>query len=153
MNKNIKNKKPGKIFIANDHAGFQLKKFLVENNSDQTWEDLGVFDETSSDYPKQAEILCRRMLEDKSSDIDFNFGVLICGSGQGMAIKANRFPGIRAALAWNEKSAVLAREHNNANVLCLGARLLHFKDANHIFKTFISTAFKQGRHTKRVEQL
>ena len=150
----IKNKNPRKIFIANDHAGFQLKKFLIKNNPDQNWEDLGVFDKTSSNYPEQAEILCRRILEDKSSDdIDSLFGVLICGSGQGMAIKANRFPGIRAAIAWSEKSSNLAREHNNANVLCLGARLLTFENANSVFKVFISTLFKGGRHLKRVKQL
>ncbi|MDE0119023.1 MAG: RpiB/LacA/LacB family sugar-phosphate isomerase [Bdellovibrionales bacterium] len=147
------NKKPGKIFIANDHAGFPLKNFLIKNNPDQKWENLGVFDETISDYPEQAKILCRRILEDSSINEAVLFGVLICGSGQGMAIKANRFPGIRAALAWNKKSACLAREHNDANVLCLGARLLNFEDAHNIFKIFINTPFKGGRHLKRVKQL
>ena len=145
-------KKNKKIFIANDHAGYQLKKFLIENNPDQNWEDLGVHDETSSDYPKQAELLCRRMLESFDTD-DSLFGVLVCGSGQGMAIKANRFSDIRAAVAWNEKSAVLTREHNNANVLCLGARLIPFKEANHVFQIFIDTSFAGGRHLKRVKDL
>ena len=146
----MKNNK--KIFIANDHAGFQLKKFLMKENPDQNWEDLGVFDETGSDYPEQAEILCRRILKSSDRD-DFLFGVLVCGSGQGMAIKANRFPGIRAALAWNEKSSGLAREHNNANILCLGSRLIPFEEANHIFKVFISTPFAGGRHLKRIKNL
>ncbi len=139
-----------KVFIANDHAGFQLKQFLIKSNPAQNWEDLGVFDEKSSDYPEQAEILCRHILE---SSKDNPFGVLVCGSGQGMAIKANRFPGIRAALAWNEKSASLAREHNNANVLCLGARLIPFEEASHIFQIFINAAFAEGRHLKRVKDL
>lgn len=139
-----------KIFISNDHAGYQLKKFLIKNNPDRNWEDLGVFDEKSSDYPEQAEILCRHILE---SSKDNPFGVLVCGSGQGMAIKANRFPGIRAALVWNEKSASLARKHNNANVLCLGARLIPFEEANHIFQIFIDTPFAGGRHLKRVKNL
>ena len=140
-----------KIFIANDHAGYQLKKFLIKNSPDQNWKDLGIFDEKISDYPEQAEMLCRHILN--SSDDSSPFGVLVCGSGQGMAIKANRFPGIRAALAWNEKSASLAREHNNANVLCLGARLISFEEANHIFKIFIDAPFKSGRHSKRVKKL
>lgn len=140
-----------KIFIANDHAGFQLKNFLIKNNPDLKWDNLGVFDEKSSDYPEQSEMLCRRILD--SSDDNSPFGVLVCGSGQGMAIKANRFPGIRAALVWNEKSASLAREHNNANVLCLGARLTPFEEANHIFKIFIGTPFKGGRHLRRVKNL
>ncbi len=147
------NKKPIKIFIANDHAGFPLKNFLIKNNPDQKWEDLGVFDETISDYPEQAKILCRQLVKDSSSDGPPLFGVLICGSGQGMAIKANRFPGIRAALAWSEKSSCLAREHNDANVLCLGGRLLNFEDAHNILKVFINTPFKEGRHLKRVKQL
>ena len=143
-------KKNKKIFIANDHAGFQLKESLIKKNPDQNWENLGVFDETGSDYPELAEKLCRRILE---SSEESPFGVLVCGSGQGMAIKANRFPGIRAALAWNEKSSSLAREHNNANVLCLGSRLIPFDEVNHIFKTFINTPFAGGRHLKRVKNL
>ena len=147
------NKKTIKIFIANDHAGFPLKTFLIKNNLDQKWEDLGIFDETPSDYPEQAKILCSRMLTYPSVNETTTFGVLICGSGQGMAIKANRFPGIRATLAWNEKSSCLARNHNDANVLCLGSRLLHFEDAHKIFKAFINTPFKGGRHLNRIKQL
>ena len=145
-----------KIFIANDHTGFQLKNLLINHNSDQNWEDLGIFNEKTSHYPEQAELLCRRILENTAHKLNNKaslLGVLICGSGQGMAIKANRFQGIRAALAWNEESCRLAREHNNVNVLCLGARLLSFEDSNDIFKKFINTPFKGGRHLKRVESL
>ena len=146
-----------KIFIANDHAGFQLKHFLIKNNSDLKWEDLGIFNKETSNYPEQATKLCQLMLknqtEDHAENDEHSFGVLVCGSGQGMAMKANRFSKIRAAVAWNEDSARLAREHNNANVLCLGSRLLSFEKANHIFTVFINTAFKGGRHLERINSL
>ncbi len=146
-------KKPETIFIANDHAGFQLKNFLISHNPNQNWKDLGIFNEKDSHYPEQAELLCRRILENKNYESDSLFGVLVCGSGQGMAMKANRFPGIRAALVWNTESCRLAREHNKANVLCLGARLLNFESANDMFKVFISTPFKKNRHSERVKKL
>ena len=140
-----------KIFIANDHAGFKLKKALINKNKSYEWEDLGIFNEENSDYPEQADKLCQSLL---SSELRENsVGVLVCGSGQGMAIRANRFPGIRAALAWNEDSARLAREHNNANILCLGARLLSFEEADHVLKIFMETSFKEGRHSERVKKL
>ena len=145
------NLKLEKIFIANDHAGFKLKNFLLNKNQNYKWEDLGVFSEEISDYPEQAEKLCQSLL---SSELRENsVGVLVCGSGQGMAIRANRFPGIRAALAWNKDSARLAREHNNANILCLGARLLSFEEADSVLKTFVKTSFKEGRHLERVKKL
>ncbi len=143
-------KKPEKIFIAGDHAGFQLKKFLISRNPEQNWKDLGVFNEKPSHYPEQAELLCQNILKSQKKSL---FGVLICGSGQGMAIKANRFAGIRAALVWDKESCLLARQHNKANVLCLGARKLSSNNANDIFRTFIGTAFKAGRHSKRVRKL
>ena len=149
LNKESINKK---ILIANDHAGLLLKDFLIKNNPNYRWKDLGVFNEETSNYPEQASKLCQLMTKEKSED-DHSLGVLICGSGQGMAIKANRFSRIRAAVAWNEASARLAREHNNANVLCLGARLLSPEQANHIFTIFIHAFFKGGRHQKRVNML
>lgn len=142
-----------KLVIANDHAGLQLKRSLMNNNKNIEWKDMGVFNENISDYTEQATILCRYILEQKTATKENIFGVLICGSGQGMAMKANRFPHIRAALAWSEKNIALAREHNNANVLCLGARLLSVAVANNILNTFISTPFKGGRHTERVYNL
>ena len=138
-----------KIFIANDHAGFALKNFLVRQNPQKEWEDLGVFNEDPSSYPKEAVALCRRVLEEGSGDL----GVLICGGGQGMAMQANRFLGIRAGLCWNEESARLSRQHNNANVLCLGARLIPFESAQKIFQTFIQTSFEGGRHGERIKQI
>ncbi len=136
-----------KIFIANDHAGFLLKNFLIKKNPEQCWEDLGVHNERKSNYPQLAQTLCRKIKKDGGK------GVLICGSGQGMAMAANRFSGIRAAAVWNVESTQLAREHNNANVLCLGARLISRKMAHQILQTFICTPFKKGRHLKRVQQI
>ena len=138
-----------KIFIANDHAGFALKNFLIQQNPQKEWEDLGVFDESPSSYPKQASVLCQRVLELG----DGGLGVLICGGGQGMAMQANRFLGIRAGLCWDEESARLSRQHNNANVLCMGGRLISFEMAQKIFTVFIQTPFEGGRHIDRVKQL
>ena len=136
-----------KILIASDHAGFALKKFLMENNSDTQWEDLGVFSEEKSDYPDQAKKLCQVLQKENGQ------GVLVCGSGQGMAMQANRYSGVRAAVVWDEASTRLAREHNQANVLCLGARLLSFDKANTLLKLFLQTAFKGGHHSERIKKL
>ena len=145
--------KPEKVFIANDHAGFLLKKFLIQRHPDQNWEDLGAFNEEASHYPEHASALCQKLLKEGDTDGKARFGVLVCGSGQGMAIKANRFANIRAVCAWSEQSARLSREHNNAQVLCLGARLIPFETADRIFTVFISTPFAGGRHAERVKSL
>ena len=146
--------KESKIFIANDHAGFKLKMFLIKNNPNHNWQDLGVFnEEVTSAYPEQAKMLCQKLSRlDETKQVE-DLGVLICGSGQGMAMKANRFSHIRAGLAWDEQSAKLSREHNKANVLCLGARLISFNQAQSIFKAFVSAKFQGGRHIERVNQL
>ena len=148
LNEKMLNKEES-LIVGSDHAGFRLKRFLIETYSDYDWRDIGIFDEESSDYPDQAELLCTELLKIPSSF----FGCLICGSGQGMAIKANRFPGIRAAVIMNEKQARLAREHNNANVLCLGANFISNLEASKIFETFTQTSFKEGRHKNRVAKL
>ena len=138
-----------KIFIANDHAGLALKQFLMLKNPQELWEDLGVFKEDPSSYPVEAKALCQRVLEKGPGGV----GVLICGGGQGMAMQANRFLGIRAGLCWNEESARLSRQHNQANVLCLGARLISCDLAQKIFQVFMQTGFEGGRHLERVRQL
>ena len=145
----IQKKLRPKIFIANDHAGFALKEFLIKQNPQEKWEDLGVFSADTSSYPQEASTLCRHLLKEGPN----SFGVLICGSGQGMAMQANRFPGIRAGVCWNKESACLSRAHNKANVLCLGARLISPATAQGILTVFIQTDFKGGRHLARVEQL
>ena len=134
-----------KVFIASDHGGWQLKQELLHNFKELPWEDLGCFDETSVNYPDFADQLCINMKEVKNS-----IGVLICGSGQGMAMAANKFKHIRAALCWSEEITQLAREHNNANVLCLGGRFTEPALAFKILKTFLNTPFSGGRHTARV---
>ena len=137
------------IIIASDHAGFLMKekvKFFLNKSKIKSL-DLGTFSEERVDYPDYAKKLALSVKK-KSS-----FGILICGSGIGVSIAANRFKKIRAAVCYNQLSASLARKHNNANVLCLGARLISLKNAQKIVYTFISTKFEGGRHTNRVKKL
>ncbi len=137
------------IFIASDHAGLDLKKHFLSRFPGLPFHDLGTMTADSVDYPDYAAKLCREM-EGRLKD---SCGILICGSGQGMAMRANRFPFIRAALCWSEETAHLTREHNDANVLCLGGRLLSFPLAEKIFDKFLTTEFAGGRHQGRVDKL
>lgn len=123
----------------------KVKVFL--NKSKIKSLDLGTFSEERVNYPDYAKKLALSV--NKKSSL----GILICGSGIGVSIAANRFKKIRAAVCYNQLSASLARKHNNANVLCLGARLIHFNNAKKIINTFISTKFEGGRHTTRVKKL
>jgi len=138
------------LMIASDHGGWELKEQIKKNFPDINWMDLGpAQSETSVDYPDFADMLCSKISQPTSEPQ----GILICGSGQGMAIRANKFPPVRAALVWNEESTRLSREHNNANVLCLGGRLLPIKTALECVKTFLETPFGGGRHAARVEKI
>ena len=149
-----------KILIASDHAGFALKQEFIKNNPQLPWEDLGTHDTASVDYPDYAQTLCEKLLE-KTQNLPVTedslsagiCGVLICGSGQGMAIRANKFSKIRAALCWNENIARLSRQHNNANILCLGSRAVSGVEAQKILTVFLSSAFEGGRHSLRVAKL
>lgn len=149
--KKLINNHQKKIFIASDHAGFGLKSALITELSRF---DLATFDlgcdsaEKSVDYPDYAQKLCMKMRDD-----DQSFGILICGSGIGISIAANRSRHIRAALCYSIKAAKLARAHNNANVLCLGARMTTQKTALSILKAFLSTEFEGARHAARVAKL
>ena len=136
------------IFIGADHAGFSMKSELLKAKPDLPWRDLGTDSETSVDYPDFADRVVQAMQNKPNS-----FGVLICGSGQGMAIRANRFPFIRAALCWNVEIAHLARAHNNANVLCLPGRYVSTGEALEILNDFLNTPFEGGRHERRVKKL
>ncbi len=136
------------VFIANDHAGFQLKSFLLQSLSEVNWIDLGSFNDQSVDYPEYASILCEKMYNSTHS-----CGVLICGSGQGMAMRANKYSHIRAALVWSLETTEMARKHNDANVLCLGARLTEPTLAKELIRLFLATPFEGGRHEKRVQLL
>jgi ribose 5-phosphate isomerase B len=137
------------ILIASDHAGFELKSNLVQTNKNISFVDLGPADSARVDYPDFAQKLVDEWRQTKAP----KFGVLICGSGQGMAIKANRSPQVRAALCWTPEIAKLAREHNDANILCLPGRFLSVAEATQILQIFIATKFAGGRHQQRVEKL
>jgi len=136
-----------KLAIGGDHAGFEykekLKAFLIDNDIEVM--DVGPFDTSSVDYPDFAHPVAN-MVEDQSVD----FGILICGSGNGVAITANKHKGVRAALCWEESLAALARQHNNANILCLPSRFVSYELAESMAKIFIETPFEGGRHENRV---
>ncbi|MCK9575245.1 MAG: ribose 5-phosphate isomerase B [Clostridia bacterium] len=139
------------LFIASDHAGFvlkeKLKKYLVKIKIDFT--DLGTNSGISVDYPDLAKLLCNEVLCLPNSS-----GVLICGTGIGMCITANRFKGIRAVLPFNVATARLSRSHNNANVLCLGGRVISYFKALRFLKTFLKTPFlNEERHINRIEKI
>ena len=138
------------LYIASDHAGFELKKALIFHLSKMHPKllDLGPKNADRTDYPDFADKLCQKLILDQGAK-----GVLICGSGQGMAMRANKYPSIRAALCWNEQSATLARKHNDANVLCMGARLLDENLCLKILKVFVDTEFEGGRHQRRVKKV
>jgi len=137
------------IFVASDHAGLELKRHLIGRFPFLPWKDLGTMSSESVDFPDYAEKLCLELKPNLKDSV----GVLICGSGQGMAMRANRFPFIRAALCFSEELAKLAREHNDANVLCLGGRVTVFPIAERILDTFVKTPFEGGRHQRRVDKL
>ena len=139
-----------KITIACDHAGYQLKSALVKEIESMGLEiiDCGTNSDKSVDYPDLAKLAVKNILKKKS-----NFAVLICGSGIGMSITANRFQGIRAALCRNVDEVKLARQHNNANILTLPGRQIDVDEAKNCFKIFINTSFDGGRHKKRVKKI
>jgi len=138
------------IAIASDHAGFELKELLKKTIESLGYKviDLGADSTKSVDYPDYGYKLATSV-----SKGDAQFGVAICGSGIGISIAANRKPKVRAALCHNVETAALARQHNNANVLALGARFVSAELAIEMLKTFLSTEFEGGRHENRVKKL
>ena len=137
-----------KILIASDHAGYKLKKILIEElQGEIKFEDLGTFSENSVDYPDYAKKLSKKI--DLKNDL---FGVLICGSGIGMSMVANRFKNVRAALCMNNKMSILARQHNNANILVLGSRLISEQEAIKCLLVFLKTNYEGGRHQARLDK-
>lgn len=138
------------LAIANDHAGVALKQTLADAARALNMNplDLGVNTDDSVDYPDQAYAVCSAIGDGRAQ-----FGVLICGSGIGMSMAANRYGHIRAALCYTEEAARLARAHNDANVLVLGARLIDEATALACLKTFLQTKFEGGRHAARVDKL
>lgn len=143
--------------VACDHGGLELKKHLMVKFPNIKWNDLGTYDDKSVDYPDYAAKLSLQLRGMPPSTRDPEkfppLGLLICGSGQGMAIRANRDTHIRAALCWNEQIAELSRQHNNANVLCLGGRVLAHDLCEKILIQFLTTPFEGGRHAGRVQKL
>ncbi len=139
-----------KIAIASDHAGYEEKERLkpLLNELGIQFEDLGTVSPESVDYPDYA----RKVAEEVASG-RVEQGVLVCGSGTGMAIAANKVPGVRAAVAWSEDIARLAREHNDANVLSLAARFTPFEELAKIVRAWFAAKFDGGRHARRVDKI
>ena len=143
VKKNITNS----VLISSDHAGYDLKKSIKTYLSKRNFKitDCGPHSDASVDYPDYAKKLAKKI----SSN---NYGILICGSGIGMSIVANRYKKVRASLVFNTKTAKLAREHNNSNVLVLGSRVTNKINALKIVNTFFKTKFLKGRHARRVKK-
>ena len=150
----MSNIKLNKIFktvcIASDHAGYNLKEIIKNHliNKNISIFDIGPFNDNSVDYPDYAKKLAGR-IKLKKSDV----GILICGSGTGMAISANKTKSIRAAVCYNLQSTRLCRQHNNANVIALGSRLTKKKLSLRLVEEFLKTKFEGGRHLKRVKKI
>ncbi len=138
-----------KIFIGSDHAGFELKEHLKSFLIELAYEviDKGCYSSERADYSDYGHAVAEQVLKEEA------FGLIICGSGIGISIAANRHKGIRAANAWNEEIAALARQHNNANVLALPARFLTLEVAKLIVQSFLSTPFEGGRHLERINKI
>lgn len=139
-----------KIAIGSDHAGYERKKELVSLLAELGHKvvDVGCYSEDSCDYPDYAKKVARAVSLERA-----NRGILVCGTGIGMGIAANKFPGVRAAVCWNSKTAALASEHNQANVLCLSGRFLSENLAEKIVRTWLNTPFVGGRHLRRIKKI
>lgn len=139
-----------KIALASDHAGYaekeRLKPLLAELGLQV--DDLGTVSEDSVDYPDYARKVAEEVSQGRADQ-----GVLVCGSGTGMAITANKTPGVRAAVAWSEETARLAREHNDANVMAIGARTTPVEQIPGIVRAWFGASFDAGRHARRVEKI
>lgn len=138
------------IYIGSDHAGFILKEYLKIrlNEAGFSFEDVGCFSQESVDYPNFATKVCNAIKEGKAEN-----GILVCGSGEGMVMAANKFSGIRAGLAWNTEIASLLKKHNNAQIICLGARFTAADYAWLMVEIFLKSKFEEGNHTRRISML
>jgi len=138
------------IFISSDHAGFKLKETIKDflKNKKIKFQDLGPSDDSRVDYPDYAHKVARKVKLNKT-----NIGILVCGSGTGMNIAANKHKNIRAAQCFNLKSTKLSRLHNDANIITLGSRLITKKNALRFVSVFLNTKFDGGRHIKRVNKI
>ena len=138
------------IAIGSDHAGYELKEKIKEylNDNDINYIDFGTNSTDSCDYPDFAERVSMYVSKNENSQ-----GILVCGSGIGVSIVAHKIKHVRAALCYSSECAELSRKHNNANVLCLGARFIDFETAKEIIKSFLNTDFEGGRHLNRVNKI
>ncbi|MFK7806985.1 MAG: ribose 5-phosphate isomerase B [Saprospiraceae bacterium] len=138
------------IAIGGDHAGFEYKESIIKSLTKKGYKviDKGPYSEDSVDYPDFVHPVAELVEEKKA-----RFGILICGSGNGVAMTANKHKKVRAALTWNNQLASLARQHNNANILCIPARFVTSKMAHMMVKTFLETDFEGGRHKRRVGKI
>jgi ribose 5-phosphate isomerase B len=141
---------PDPVILGSDHAGFALKEKLKEtlDRLGVPWEDVGTHSEDSVDYPDYAHQVAEAVASGR-----FTRGVLVCGTGIGVSIVANRHPGVRAAVACDEETARLGREHNDANVLALGGRTTDPAQVDRILQTWLKTPFAGGRHERRVAKI
>jgi ribose 5-phosphate isomerase B len=137
-----------KIAIGADHAGFDYKEMVIQHLADHEVKDFGTYSTDSVDYPDFAHPVASAV-ENK----EFDFGILICGSANGVAITANKHQGIRAAICWENDLAELARQHNNANIICIPARFVSTHVALEMVDTFLHTEFEGGRHANRVDKI
>ena len=139
-----------KIAIGGDHAGFQYKERLIKSLTEKGHQvsDFGPDTDASVDYPDHVHPLAVSIVAGES-----DLGILICGSGNGVAITANKHKNIRAALCWNNELSALARQHNNANVICIPARFIAYEYAEMMVDTFLNTDFEKGRHQRRVGKI
>lgn len=139
-----------KIAIGSDHAGFSIKEFIKNTLINKGYQviDRGAFDTNSVDYPDFAHLVAGDIASGHSTR-----GVLVCGSGNGICMTANKHRDIRAALCWNEEIAKLARLHNNANVLCIPGRFVSEAEAFKILEAFLNTGFEGGRHQTRIDKI
>ena len=142
--------KSQEIPIGSDHGGFELKQFLIKNLSKEGYlfNDLGTYSEDSVDYPDFIHPVAININNGTNK-----FGIIICGSGQGASMTANKYPNVRAALCWDLEQAELTRLHNNANIISLPGRFLDFKIATEMVKVFLDTDFERGRHIGRINKI
>jgi len=137
-----------RIAIGSDHAGYDYKEAIAKWLNQGNLKDFGTYSAASADYPDFAHPVASAV-----ENGGFDFGILVCGSANGVAITANKHQGIRAAICWNEELAGLARKHNNANIVCIPARFISIEEAEKIVKTFLNTEFEGGRHATRVNKI
>lgn len=138
------------LALASDHGGFEMKEFLKNRleNAGYKIKDFGTYSEDSVDYPDMIHPLAKAI-----NDGEYGIGIILCGSGNGAQMTANKYTNVRAGLCWNEEQAVLTRRHNNANILSLPGRFIPFEQSWKMVIAFLNTEFEGGRHIRRVEKI